>query len=105
MVVGRLLSRGSTTQQPWYPRPPSVLCVHRVLAVPRSVRYVYQPMEAMHLVLVTNKASNILEAQGATGHSWCRARDEVELQQTGSQEVWEGRSERSLGGARKKQGS
>mmetsp|Transcript_19151 Transcript_19151/g.43554 ORF Transcript_19151/g.43554 Transcript_19151/m.43554 type:complete len:520 (-) Transcript_19151:91-1650(-) len=26
-----------------------------------SVRYIYQPMEALHLVLVTNKASNILE--------------------------------------------
>lgn len=26
-----------------------------------SVRYIYQPMESLHLVLVTNKASNILE--------------------------------------------
>mmetsp|Transcript_22229 Transcript_22229/g.56622 ORF Transcript_22229/g.56622 Transcript_22229/m.56622 type:complete len:548 (-) Transcript_22229:456-2099(-) len=26
-----------------------------------SVRYVYQPMESLHLILVTNKASNILE--------------------------------------------
>ena len=31
----------------------------------RSVRYVYQPMEALNLVVITNKASNILEERSS----------------------------------------
>ena len=34
-------------------------------AVIRSVRYVYQPMEALNLVVITNKASNIQQCSNA----------------------------------------
>ncbi|CAE7886115.1 ARCN1 [Symbiodinium microadriaticum] len=51
------------------PRPISVETERatelRTNPVARSVRYVYQPMEALNLVVITNKASNILEERSS----------------------------------------
>jgi len=41
----------------------SVRCRDHTFIETETVRYVYQPMESLHLVIVTNKSSNILEDQ------------------------------------------